>query len=159
MPQLVRDLDIIVNLQSAHVPLLLPFLQENYYVNTQEIDEAVQQHTSFSVFHRDTLLKIDIITPEISSFEKEVYNRLQWHRLDEYSCHFPISSPEDIVLIKLGLYKEYDIFPDDQWNDILGVLKVQNQDLDVAYLGKWAVHLGIIELLERAYVDSGIKDQ
>jgi hypothetical protein len=158
MPQLMRDLDIIAYVQAAHVPLLIPLLQENYYVDKQEVYEAVQQHTFFSMFHLNTLLKVDVIIPEISSFEEGVYNRLQWQRLDESSRQFPLSSPEDTVLIKLVLHKGYEIFPDDQWNDILGVLKVQKSDLDVAYLEKWANHFGIMQLLERAFIDSGIND-
>ncbi|HYU74633.1 MAG TPA: hypothetical protein VEL31_18340 [Ktedonobacteraceae bacterium] len=156
MPQLVRDLDIIADLQVVHVPLLIPLLQENYHVDIQEMYEAVQRRTSFSMFHLDTLFEVDVITSEFCSFEEGVYNRLQWHCLDEASCHFPIASPEDIVLIKLMLYEGYEIFPDDQWNDILGVLKVQKQDLDVSYLEKWAALLEITALLEQAYVDAGI---
>src|SRR6266496_4325226 len=150
--RVVSEPDVLV----VHVPLLIPLLQENYHVDIQEMYEAVQRRTSFSMFHLDTLFEVDVITSEFCSFEEGVYNRLQWHCLDEASCHFPIASPEDIVLIKLMLYEGYEIFPDDQWNDILGVLKVQKQDLDVSYLEKWAALLEITALLEQAYVDAGI---
>ena len=47
---------------------------------------------------------------------------------------------------------------DRQWNDILGVLKVQGTDLDMTYLQKWAANLDVTDLLERALGDAGLKE-
>ena len=47
---------------------------------------------------------------------------------------------------------------DRQWNDILGVLKVQGINLDMAYLRRWAANLSVTDLLERALVDAGLED-
>lgn len=47
---------------------------------------------------------------------------------------------------------------DRQWNDILGVLKIQDTNLDMAYLQRWASSLGVADLLERALVDAGLKE-
>ena len=45
---------------------------------------------------------------------------------------------------------------DRQWNDILGVLKVQGTNLDMSYLERWANVLNVNDLLERALVDVGL---
>jgi hypothetical protein len=47
---------------------------------------------------------------------------------------------------------------DRQWNDILGVLKVQGTNLDMAYLQRWAAALKVSDLLERALVDAGLAE-
>jgi hypothetical protein len=47
---------------------------------------------------------------------------------------------------------------DRQWNDILGVLKVQGTNLDMAYLQRWAVALKVSDLLERSLVDAGLAE-
>ena len=39
---------------------------------------------------------------------------------------------------------------DRQWRDILGVLAVQGDRLDLAYMRQWAAPLGVSDLLERA---------
>jgi hypothetical protein len=43
-----------------------------------------------------------------------------------------------------------------QWNDVLGVLKVQKESLDMTYLHHWASELKVEDLLERALRDAGI---
>ena len=47
---------------------------------------------------------------------------------------------------------------DRQWNDILGVLKVQGTNLDMAYLQRWATALKVDDLLERALEDAGVAE-
>ena len=43
-----------------------------------------------------------------------------------------------------------------QWKDILGVLKVQGGRLDLEYLKDWASKLKMSELLNRSFDDAGI---
>jgi hypothetical protein len=42
-----------------------------------------------------------------------------------------------------------------QWRDVLGVLKVQGERLDFAYLEAMAGRFGLADLLERAREDAG----
>ena len=46
-----------------------------------------------------------------------------------------------------------------QWNDVLGVLKVQQGNLDMAYLQRWAEELGLADLLTQACHDAGISEE
>lgn len=46
---------------------------------------------------------------------------------------------------------------DRQWNDIIGVFKVQQSLLDMKYLQYWATELDLTTLLKQAYHDAGIK--
>jgi hypothetical protein len=43
-----------------------------------------------------------------------------------------------------------------QWNDVVGVLKVQQLALDFEYLQHWAAELGLTALLQRALCESGL---
>jgi hypothetical protein len=60
---------------------------------------------------------------------------------------FPIASPEDIILAKLVWFRKGGGVSDRQWHDILGVIKVQAERLDRAYLNEWAEQLGVSDLL------------
>ena len=67
-----------------------------------------------------------------------------------------VASAEDTVLAKLRWYRETGGASDRQWNDVLGVLKVQGPTLDRAYLREWAVELKLTDLLDRALDDAGL---
>jgi len=65
-------------------------------------------------------------------------------------------SAEDVVLQKLLWFRKGSGVSERQWNDLLGVLKVQANALDYDYLNQWATELGIADLLVRAFDDAGI---
>jgi len=67
-----------------------------------------------------------------------------------------VASPEDTILAKLRWYCDGGAVSDRQWNDVLGVLKVQGTALDRAYLDEWARELGLTDLLRRAIEDAGL---
>lgn len=158
MQQLAQDLDFVVELLPAQVSQFIILLQADYYVDPQAVYTAVQDNKKFNIIHLNTLLAIDVIIPASSLFETQVKNRVTWQILDEMVHSLPLSSPEDIILIKLFHHRKDKIFPDDQWNDILGVLKVQKPVIDLVYLEKWAAYLGITHLLQQAYTDSGVNE-
>lgn len=67
-----------------------------------------------------------------------------------------VASPEGTILNKLEWYKMGGGVSDRQWNDILGVLKVQGTNLDMPYLHRWATVLEVADLLQTALVDAGL---
>jgi hypothetical protein len=67
-----------------------------------------------------------------------------------------IASAEDTVLAKLRWFRDGGAVSDRQWNDVLGVLKVQGPTLDLAYLKEWARELGLTDLLAKALDDAGL---
>lgn len=43
-----------------------------------------------------------------------------------------------------------------RWLDVWGVLKLAGPRLDTAHLERWAVHVGVSDLLVRALTDAGL---
>jgi hypothetical protein len=66
-----------------------------------------------------------------------------------------VATAEDTVLQKLLWYQNGNRISERQWNDVLGVLKVQRQRLDLDYLKEWAPRIGVDDLLRQAFEDSG----
>ena len=58
--------------------------------------------------------------------------------------------------MRLEWYRDSGTTADDQWNDILGVMKVQAPTLDITYLRLSAPLLGVTDLLEKALNDAGL---
>ena len=65
-----------------------------------------------------------------------------------------ISSSEDIILNKLEWFRTGGEISERQWNDIKGVIKVQDKNLDLDYLKKWSKELKVNDLLEKALNES-----
>jgi hypothetical protein len=74
-----------------------------------------------------------------------------------------VASAEDTVLTKLEWYRMGGedfgelsrAVSEQQWRDVLGVLKVQGERLDLAYLRRWAAALSVADLLEQALAQAG----
>lgn len=61
-----------------------------------------------------------------------------------------LATAEDTIVQKLRWYKRGGEVSDQQWRDILDILRVQGDALDRAHIGKWATLLGVDDLLARA---------
>ncbi|MCZ6649321.1 MAG: hypothetical protein O7D35_01505 [Acidobacteria bacterium] len=55
-----------------------------------------------------------------------------------------------LPLQKLLWYRDGGEVSDQQWRDVLGILRVQERLIDAAYLRRSAPVLGVSDLLERA---------
>ena len=152
------DADLIADLHLEHIRPLVIQLQTDYYIDEDMIRDAIRRRSSFNVIHLDTMLKVDVYIPKFRSFDQEELRRAQQEVLLEGTRPFNIASPEGTILNKLEWYRMGGEVSDRQWNDILGVIKVQGTHLDMDYLQKWSANLKVIDLLERALVDAGLKD-
>ena len=150
------DVDIVAEIRQEHVSSLVRLLEGNYYVDYDAIRNAIRLKSSVSIIYLDTMTKIDIFIPKDRAFAQVERSRIREEILVEGTPAFVLSSPEDIVINKLEWYKMKKGVSDTQWNDILGVLKVQETNLDFAYMLQWAETLGVDELLQRALTDAGL---
>jgi hypothetical protein len=114
--------------------------------------------SAFNVIHLETMLKIDIFVAGEEAYQKESFHRRRKEVLDEESGkEFFFSSPEDIILSKLDWYRRGEGSSERQWNDVVGVMKVQGAALDLGYLKKWAYELGLSDLLKKALSETEIE--
>lgn len=158
LPRGAQDIDLIADLDSKHVSSLILHLQRDYTLNGQTLQDAIQQRSVFSLLHVSSLMKIDVLLPQARSFDSLVLQRA--HQLPLVEGYHPmwIASSEDVVLMRLDWYRNSGASADDQWNDILGLLKVQAPTLNLIYLRQEAGTLNISELLEQALIDAGIDE-
>jgi hypothetical protein len=158
IPRLTIDADLVADIRMEHVRPLVKQLGTDYYFDEDMIRDAIKRRSSFNVIHLDTMLKVDIFIPKSRLFDQEELRRVQQEVLSEGTRPFNVASPEGTILNKLEWYRMGGEVSDRQWNDILGVLKVQGAHLDMDYLKKWSANLKVTDLLERALVDAGLKD-
>ena len=160
IPRTTVDIDLVADIQKAKINPLCKLLRETYYVDASVIEQAIQRQSSFNLIHLPTMIKVDVFAVKSRPFDRESFRRMRRERLEESvkGREYCLASPEDIVLNKLEWYRQGGEVSERQWTDVLGVLKVQSKSLDIAYLLKWAVQLGVEDLLKRSLADAGLEN-
>jgi len=152
------DADLIAELRPEHAEPLTHALQDTFYVDVAAIQEAILRHSSFNLIHLETMFKVDVFIPRRRAFERSQFAR----RVRQVVATEPerlayVASAEDIVLAKLEWYRLGGEVSDRQWQDVVGVLRVQRGGLDLAYLRHWATELGVADLLEKALSEADLE--
>lgn len=158
VPRATLDVDLVADLKLQHVEPLVAALRPGYYLDEDTIRDAISKRSSFNVIHLDTMLKVDVFVLKGRPFDGQAFIRSRRDTLDdvEGSRLFFVASAEDVILNKLEWYRIGHQVSERQWNDVLGVLKVQARALDFIYLRHWAQELGIDDLLVRAIEEAGV---
>ncbi|MGE5344093.1 MAG: hypothetical protein ACM3SY_21715 [Candidatus Omnitrophota bacterium] len=148
IPRSTMDIDIIADIKPEHIEALYLALEPDYYIDKDMIREAIKNHSSFNIIHFNSMMKIDIFILKKREFDKEAFRRKKLDAQDIKGDRFEyfISSPEDIILSKLEWFKMGGEVSERQWRDIIGVLKVQGNNLDMEYLEKWIGRLNLTDL-------------
>jgi hypothetical protein len=151
MLRTTMDVDIVADLQLAHVQPFAAAFQDAFYVDEQMIQQAVQHRSSFNLIHLETMFKVDIFLTKARAFDQQqLTRRIAAPVSDDGSTQLWVLSAEDVVLAKLDWFRLGGETSERQWRDILGVLKAQRGHLDIAYLRQWARELGLTDLMDRA---------
>jgi len=155
-----RDVDLITSLAGRHAAPLVAALGPEFYADEAQITAAAMNQSSFNLVHRPTMAKVDVYVVWRTDFGRAQLERRQPKQVGSNpALSLYVASPEDTVLAKLDWFRKGGEVSDRQWRDVLGVLKVQAEALDFAYLRDWAGRLGLADLLLRALADAGLPEQ
>src|ERR1700693_4041158 len=144
LARLTQDADFIVKLNRFQIDDFVQVFSPEFYVDRGLIEQALTRETSFNIIHFLSSFKVDFFILRKDPFSEEEFSRKvlkQVYPSAEFTAF--VQTPEDALLSKLGWYRQGGGVSENQWRDVIGILKTQAGRLDPAYLQKWALELGI----------------
>ncbi len=149
-PRSTLDVDIVTDLTPSHVQPLLSALQDEFYVSADALARAVENHGTVNLIHVATTTKVDLFVAGGTPLDAELLRRRRTVMAGDPPSAVFVHTPEDILLQKLRWFRMGGEVSDRQWRDVLGIVRVQGNRLDGAYLHQGATTLGVVDLLTRA---------
>lgn len=100
----------------------------------------------------ESISRADLMIAGNDEFECLKFERRRVFEFRGTALYF--SSPEDVILSKLSWSQRSG--SEKQWRDVLGVLKVQAENLDFDYWKQWSRRLNITDVLNQALTEATI---
>lgn len=145
IPRTTHDLDFVISLSQSQFPELFRAFKVGFFLDESAMESASRPPYQFNAIDLRSPMKVDFWMLRPDPFEQVMFKRRC--RISLFGVRAWISSAEDVILHKLYWNK---LSPSDrQLGDAAGVLAVQDQALDRAYMIKWATHLGVTSNLKR----------
>lgn len=153
LPRATNDVDLVSDLSLAQVAAFIEAFEKDFYIDEMSVRRALETSRSFNLIHFESSLKVDVFSPARNGFGRQSLVRRQAELVDESHRVF-IATAEDTVLAKLDWFVKGGGTSDRQWSDIAGIIKVQDDKLDLDYLREWAGRLKVEDLLRRVLDES-----
>jgi hypothetical protein len=143
-PRLTNDIDVVVSLLPQRVAeFCRAFPTPDFYVSEDAAREAVEQRTQFNIIHPSSGLKVDVIVPPDTPFNRSRLTRaVRVKPASDYDASF--ASVEDVIIKKMEYYREGG--SEKHLRDITGVLKTRGDSVNRAYIEHWAERFGLEEV-------------
>jgi hypothetical protein len=139
IPRTTHDLDFVVQLATDSIPNLLGEFRDDFYLDEQTMRAALAPPFHFNAIDKRSAFKIDFWTLRSEPFDMSMFQRrLNISFLGEQTW---TATAEDLILQKL----RWNLLApsEQQIADAAGIVAIQSDKLDRAYLTKWGDHLGV----------------
>ena len=146
-PRSTLDVDIVADLAQPQIDAFFAAVKDAFYVEMNALRRAVDSYGSVNLIHIESSVKIDLFVAGGTMLDDSLLQRRREVTTGEPPVKLYVHSPEDILLQKLRWFRLGGEVSDRQWRDVCGIVKVQGQRLDRAYLREGAETLGVVDLL------------
>lgn len=126
--------------------------------------QSLQSFHRLHVLHYPTLVGVNLLVPAGDQCVRIVHTASRGaRRLPLGAGRSPLrtrtTTPEDTALLEMLMYHLAGDRNDDAWNNILGILKVQEPSLRLSMLLRRGERLGLGDLLRHALDDAGLTER
>lgn len=144
IPRMTRDIDLIAEIALENTTRFCDLFKNDFYIEQEDVSEAIRSHGSFNIIHNETLVKVDILIRKREPYRTVEFERRKKQEVSGFNIQ--IVSPEDLVLSKLFWAKDSE--SEFQIRDARNIVD-SIKELDWQYMTKWAQNIGIAGLLSK----------
>jgi hypothetical protein len=142
IPRATNDIDIVIAPAREQLLSLVQLFQRlGLTVESEAALAALRARSQFNVIDLPRGLKVDLIVRKERDFSLTEFDRRETHDVGEMSL--TLATPEDVLIAKLEWSKMGD--SERQLVDAAGILKMQRDALDFAYIEQWVESLDLQE--------------
>lgn len=146
-PRATHDIDILIELRAESIKdLLSAFKSARYYLEEEDIINAIKNKKMFNLIDTEEGDKIDFWIITDSEFDQSRFKRK--YKEEIFGLGINVSRPEDTILMKLK-WAALSGGSEKQFLDALRVYEVQYETIDKKYLAEWSIELGVQSALNR----------
>lgn len=152
-PRSTNDLDVVIApTRDQLFSLVQLFKRVGFYVRWEEAEAALRNRDLFNVTDFQNAWKVDLIIKKAREFSVSEFERREPAEID--GLNFVITSAEDILIAKLEWFKIGE--SERQLEDAAGIIRVQGDNLDTAYVEKWVESLELSKQWLKARALAGL---
>ena len=153
-PRSTPNLDLVISNLTKTFWLVTTLEAAGYYCPAGVVEDLQRGREGLlNITHTETIANADLYVTDTSAFATSQMVRRQLLDVEGMPA-FWVISPEDLVLQKLAWGRGSQ--SEKQWRDVLGILKLQAENLDYEYLAQWADNLGLLDFLSQAFSEAGV---
>lgn len=135
--RMTHDADFVVKLSRNKAMALVQSLGTDFFVEPQELERALRDKTFFVILHRQSGFSLHLLFRKDDPFHRSEFARRTRDVL--FTRRAELNSPEDAILSKLLWHRQTRQERD--YRDALEIYEIQESDLDLKYLQRWAKRL------------------
>lgn len=140
VPRSTHDIDIVIApTEPQLLDLVSRFAASGFYADPEDALQALAAETQFNVIDQHSVWKIDFIVRKSRPFSQTEFERRR--PIEILGVPVYATTPEDILIAKLEWAKLGE--SERQLRDASGIIEVQGDKLDVAYVERWVNALGL----------------
>lgn len=141
-PRMTRDVDIVIELAAEQISQVLEAFSKDFYIDEDDVAQAVQLKGMFNIIHYQAVVKIDFIIRKDSPYRQLEFERRVKKQIADFTLW--VVSPEDLIISKL--YWARDSRSELQLSDVGSIIKHQREKLNLEYIDYWVEELGVGQL-------------
>ena len=151
IPRATHDVDMVADIKNHHVRSLVKMFAKDFYIDETMIFESIKHRRSFNIIHLETMFKVDIFILKPDFASQQEMKRREQHQVSDDNQVLYLASAEDVLIHKLYWFDMGGRTSERQWNDIVGIVQVQHDQLDHDYLKRIAQLRNVSDLLEQLF--------